>query len=673
MSAPFGRVECNFMASHGLRLLARGYDITSIVTGHKYPVRGRWQEDKVGIRHDAWRATQGDPPSGQQVINWSKEPGITGVGVFGRNVCGVDLDISCPRLSAILQKYVEELVGVGVRRIGRAPRILLVYRCDGSIQHPPTTKYIDPDDLTADEQGIDFMSGEGRQFVANAHHPDTKKPYYYDGPELADTDLVDLFPITREQCALIAAKFESLVAELGWEPVKRSNKSKAADASPALHRDPDDTLLVDPKFGASLADLGEMLSCLDPDMEGGDFDTVFKAACEEFDGSDGCRLALLEWAKSGAKWADSGIGPFTSRWNRAKQGNGTGRKATLRTMQHWINTGENLHPDYEPPADLGVSTGEPTDFGVVEDGGAPKWNCGPTPFVFRDLELIPPRRFLYGRDYARGFVSVLASPGGVGKTSLQVVEALAMVTGRPLLGETVHERVNVFIVNLEDDMDEMERRVRAAMLYYGIPQSEVEGRLFMRAGRDINMVFGKQTRDVVTLNTPMTAFLAAEFRRLDIGCALVDPWVSAHQVPEKDNDGVDAVAKLAGKLASDAGCSICLVHHTRKTNGEETTIDDIRGGGALVNAARFARTITRIKPEDAIKLGADPRQGLFAVTDGKANLSPPAHKRVMCRTVGVDLPNGIASAWWLRSRLRPMLTTSTITTRTRLYPQYRTP
>jgi hypothetical protein len=42
----------------------------------------------------------------------------------------------------------------------------------------------------------------------------------------------------------------------------------------------------------------------------------------------------------------------------------------------------------------------------------------PTPFEPRDPRTLPRREFLYGRHYARKFVSVTVAPGDVGKTTL---------------------------------------------------------------------------------------------------------------------------------------------------------------------------------------------------------------------------------------------------------------
>src|SRR4051794_40314849 len=56
------------------------------------------------------------------------------------------------------------------------------------------------------------------------------------------------------------------------------------------------------------------------------------------------------------------------------------------------------------------------------------------PFHWCDPVSIPLRKWIYGRHYIRRFVSTTVAPGGVGKSSLGIVEALAIVSGRDLLG-----------------------------------------------------------------------------------------------------------------------------------------------------------------------------------------------------------------------------------------------
>jgi hypothetical protein len=266
----------------------------------------------------------------------------------------------------------------------------------------------------------------------------------------------------------------------------------------------------------------------------------------------------------------------------------------------------------------------------------------PTVYDFFDEEALAPRQWIYGRHYLRKFVSVLASAGGIGKTSLQIVEALAIATGRPLLGEEVHEPCNVWIVNLEDPLEEMQRRILASMRFYKITPDEVRGKLFVDAGRDFALNFGIQNRDGIIINEALTAHLQKRIVDLQIGVAFVDPFVAAHGVNENDNMAMNAIVGQIRKVADETKCAIGLVHHIRKGNGQDADIDSVRGAGSLIGAARAARVINKVSADDAVKLGVNEKDavGIFRVDDGKANLAPPASKAVFRKMVGVQIANG---------------------------------
>src|SRR3712207_4296737 len=159
-----------------------------------------------------------------------------------------------------------------------------------------------------------------------------------------------------------------------------------------------------------------------------------------------------------------------------------------------------------------------------------------TPFVWRDPSTIPRRRWIYGGHYVRGFVSATISPGGIGKSSLAIVEALAIVTGRPLLGVVPDEPGRVWIWNGEDPREELERRIAAACLHYGIEPGEVEDRLFIDSGRDMPITMATtDARAKVVLAEPVIEEVKATIVANGIDVVIVDPFVSSHRVFENDN------------------------------------------------------------------------------------------------------------------------------------------
>src|ERR1700722_11461066 len=92
-----------------------------------------------------------------------------------------------------------------------------------------------------------------------------------------------------------------------------------------------------------------------------------------------------------------------------------------------------------------------------------------------DLSAIPPREFYLGKQYQRGAVSGTMAPGGRGKSSLVLVEAVAMATGRSLLNEAPLRRLKVWYHNGEENWDELCRRLEAACHYYSVTHAELEG------------------------------------------------------------------------------------------------------------------------------------------------------------------------------------------------------
>ena len=266
----------------------------------------------------------------------------------------------------------------------------------------------------------------------------------------------------------------------------------------------------------------------------------------------------------------------------------------------------------------------------------------PTPYEMFDALTLPRREWVYGYDYIKKYISVTASAGGIGKTSAIIVEALAIATGKPLLGTNVKQQTNVWVINLEDPISEMQMRTIAAMQHYGLTPDDIKGRLFMDGEDTMEITLAAENRDGLITNDDMLAAMIRVIKQNKIGVVILDPFVSAHLVNENNNGSVQAVVAMLRKLARDTNSSVQLVHHIRKGNGDDATIDSVRGAGSLIGAARAARVINRITPDDAIALGVDEHEalGIFRVDDGKANLAPPSDKAVYRRMQSVEIANG---------------------------------
>src|SRR4051794_38505997 len=99
--------------------------------------------------------------------------------------------------------------------------------------------------------------------------------------------------------------------------------------------------------------------------------------------------------------------------------------------------------------------------------------------------------------------------GGGGKSSKKIVEALAMVTGRPLLEVAPKERLRVWLICYEDPLEEMERRIAAVCLYFGISKEDIGDRLLVDSGRDHDFVIVRTHGRDTSVVEPIVAGIIA--------------------------------------------------------------------------------------------------------------------------------------------------------------------
>lgn len=281
-----------------------------------------------------------------------------------------------------------------------------------------------------------------------------------------------------------------------------------------------------------------------------------------------------------------------------------------------------------------------------------------TAYAWPDATKLPTRQWLMGHWFLRGEVTTVIAPGGSGKSTILHTVALSLVSGKPLLGKSLPRGpVGVWVFNLEDGTDELQRQVAAACAHHSISREMCAGRLFLDSGLCQPLRTAIENRDSFELQEPVFEQVAATIRANTIGALIVDPFVSSHGVHESSNEAIDAIAKRWKRLAQETGCAVVLVHHTRKLGGREATAEDGRGAVALRDAARVVLTLNPMSEREAESLGiANPqlRRSLVRIDVGKANRAPPDEATWICLSSqslangrGVEPPDlvGVATLW----------------------------
>jgi hypothetical protein len=250
----------------------------------------------------------------------------------------------------------------------------------------------------------------------------------------------------------------------------------------------------------------------------------------------------------------------------------------------------------------------------------------PEPWIWRDPTTLPPRQWLVGTTLLRGYATVLGSMGGVGKTAYAIAAALAVITGRrDILGQHVFKTGPAWLITLEDDREELERRIHAALIAHEIRPENIQGRLFVNDATRRPLLLAKANALGAFEVCGDAERISAGIQRNGIMLTVIDPLVKSHRVNENNNEHMDGLITLGNDIARDTHSSLLFPCHFRKGGGEYGARDAIRGGGALVDGSRANRTLTQMNPEDAKKEFNIPPEDAFRyirVNDPKANMAP---------------------------------------------------
>lgn len=310
--------------------------------------------------------------------------------------------------------------------------------------------------------------------------------------------------------------------------------------------------------------------------------------------------------------------------------------------ERWLSVDDLTSPEFH------ISKPE----AAADDDGAPEpVTVIATSLALLDLDNIPPRRWIYGRELVRNYVSVLAGPGGAGKTAYTMAAGVSIASGIPLLAPpgvdkvptqcVVHKPGSVWFFNLEDPMEEMRRRIKATLQHHKIPVPSVADRIFIDSGRDKELIIAVRNRQGELVASPIVDPLVDELKARGISVLIVDPFVQSHAAEENRNEEMNLVMALWGRVATRADCAVWLVHHFRK-GGKGGDAESIRGAGAIQGAARSMFTVSAMTTEEAGKLGVEEenRWQYIRHDNAKQNMAPPAGVADWYRLASVSLNNG---------------------------------
>lgn len=248
---------------------------------------------------------------------------------------------------------------------------------------------------------------------------------------------------------------------------------------------------------------------------------------------------------------------------------------------------------------------------------------------------LPPAPVLVPSLLLDGKVTVLGGRGGVGKSLFQIHAAVGVALGVPFLGYTPKEARKVLIINTEDDFREKQHRLFAVCKEMGVEPADLNDKLFTMTTERVELFEAKfDDKGKRTIEpTPFCKELEELIKSEGIGLIMVDPLAEMH-LGLDENSNMDMKELVIGMRVIAGRHNIpCLVAaHTRKgASSDGAEQDAIRGGGAIVNAARVAVLMEPMTKEAADRLLPKnaKHEEYVIVTDAKQNYFRRNGERVL--------------------------------------------
>ena len=189
-----------------------------IVPGTKAPDIWNWRELCTGQKI-------------AQTAQWAEAFGKYGIGILTGNCPAIDIDVLDAVIADEIETEVFTMFGQAPTRIGKAPKRLMVFRCDTpfkKMRAAGSGYYLPGEEHLVGTKGYKCHNveilGDGQQFVAFAIHPDTKQPYTWVDDGLKGKRRDDLPVLNAADAAEFLERVRAIFEKHGAKPIVSTTK-----------------------------------------------------------------------------------------------------------------------------------------------------------------------------------------------------------------------------------------------------------------------------------------------------------------------------------------------------------------------------------------------------------------------------------------------------------------
>ena len=315
------------------------------------------------------------------------------------------------------------------------------------------------------------------------------------------------------------------------------------------------------------------------------------------------------------------------------------RRDALRKIELLDRSVRNPDFDMEQvEGDLARHAAEVVELARNGKGETSTWSRVPPLFRLEDNSFArflgaepPPRQFLLKGLLPLGVAAALASPGGVGKSTLLYQLLISVATGIDFVGIPVESPGSAVLISAEDDGPELHRRGARILRHYqqlGHVDADALGRrLFVvpRVGVD-NLLTRTGPNGEVT-RTPMVARLIEALRAVpDLRLVVLDPVSRFRGGNANTEEDATRFVEVLEAIREATGATVLGVWHVNKLAVREGGgQDSLRGSSATVDGLRWVATMERLPVQKASRHGVpqDQAHRYIRFKVDKNNYAPP--------------------------------------------------
>lgn len=311
-------MRTNFKIKYGIPLYKAGYSIVPIKSGEKDPRTRGWQ--KI-------RATESD------IHKWARSSYYGGLGVLGEFNPAIDIDVHDELIVNKLCEWVFENIGSAPVRTGNPPRVLIPCSTPkGGLGPQMSAKFKSKDGDTHQVE----IKAHGQQWVAYGVHPNTKKPYTWEGGELHEVDADFLPVLTPDKIDALFEYFEGL-APSEWDRIQDAGgKVRRGGIDPVNGEPVNDGAFENytPPLNIDKDKILSILDTLDPDKSEKDWRTVGMSLFHQFEGKAEGKEIFIEWSRRSVNFD---LDEIENRWPSWEPDTYHGKPVTFATTINMYN------------------------------------------------------------------------------------------------------------------------------------------------------------------------------------------------------------------------------------------------------------------------------------------------------------------------------------------------